>query len=226
MRSSSKTTSQFQWRRFSPPVPLDPGHDDIGLNIGHWRGADKIYRLNGHPPATAILLVLLRPLVVRVRQTWITWPAAEKSTHLGTSTALTVVEPAALVWVRTVLVTWSRAERRRGAGFSLCEPHTWSYRPQRPLCGPRWCCCACRTMKPGGRRGLQCPPPGAPTGSSTPRGGFAPLVGPERRSVGDVLPYRYHRQAATADERSRDGQGQDGGQAVAHPAPIPGRSHS
>ena len=57
-----------------------------------------------------------------------------------------------------------------------CEPRAWSYRPQRPLCGPRWCCRACRTMKPGGRRGLQNPPPGVPTGSSTPRGGFAPLV--------------------------------------------------
>lgn len=98
---------------------MDPGHDDLGLNIGHWQGADQIDHLNGHPPAAAVLLVLLRPLVVRVRQTWITWPAAEKSTHLGTSTALTIVEPSALVWVSTVPVTWSRAERRRGAGFSL-----------------------------------------------------------------------------------------------------------
>jgi len=37
--------------------------------------------------------------------------------------------------------------------------------------------------------------------------------------VGGVLPYR--RQAATASQHSRDGQGQDCEQAVAHAPPVP-----
>ena len=43
----------------------------------------------------------------------------------------------------------------------------------------RWCRCACRTMTPGGHRGLRGLGPGASAGSWIPTSGPAPLEGPD-----------------------------------------------
>ena len=48
-RSSSKMTSLTDVESvLCPPVPLDPGRDDLGLGIGHREGADP-----GRPPQHA-----------------------------------------------------------------------------------------------------------------------------------------------------------------------------
>ena len=79
-RSSSKTTSLTDVESvLYPPVPLDPGRDDLGLGIGHREGANQVDHLNMLPaldsPGASGLDHLRSP---------------GKSTQAGASIALTV----------------------------------------------------------------------------------------------------------------------------------------